>query len=306
MPGTRSARRALPRRSIVLRSPRPARRRRGPRSASAKVRPFGCGCERGRPDRGSSAPRRSPIGRCCVDPVLDVDEADRAEREAAVGHHRHVQREGEHVRVGRRAGGRAGRSRRPWRRRRRSAGSARTPSSSSVERRGSRRRRRGRTAAARRRGPSAPPRARRAAGCWGRCRGCGSPSQAPSRLWPQTRTTLPLTPVEAGAGEPGDRLGDVDRQPALGEAAEPPAGFARADRHRRGHLRLDEAGGDGVDRRSALGQLRRQRFDHPDHAGLRGGVVGLAGVAGDAPTSRRRRRCARWRRSSFCRRAGRR
>ena len=34
------------------------------------------------------------------DPVLDVDEADGAEREAAVRHHRHVQREGEHVRVG--------------------------------------------------------------------------------------------------------------------------------------------------------------------------------------------------------------
>ena len=34
------------------------------------------------------------------DPVVEVDEADRAEREAAVGHHRHVQREGEHVRVG--------------------------------------------------------------------------------------------------------------------------------------------------------------------------------------------------------------
>ena len=34
------------------------------------------------------------------DPVLDVDEADRAEGEAAVGHHRHVQREGEDVRVG--------------------------------------------------------------------------------------------------------------------------------------------------------------------------------------------------------------
>ena len=34
------------------------------------------------------------------DAVLDVDEADGAEGEAAVGHHRHVQREGEHVRVG--------------------------------------------------------------------------------------------------------------------------------------------------------------------------------------------------------------
>ena len=41
-----------------------------------------------------------PIAAVLVDPVLDVDQADRAEGEAAVGHHRHVQREGEHVRVG--------------------------------------------------------------------------------------------------------------------------------------------------------------------------------------------------------------
>ena len=32
---------------------------------------------------------------------------------------------------------------------------------------------------------------------------------------------------------------------------------------------------------SRFGQLRRHRFDHPDHARLRGGVVGLARVAGD-------------------------
>ena len=36
------------------------------------------------------------------DPVGDVDEADRAERERAVRHQRHVQGEGEHVGVGRR------------------------------------------------------------------------------------------------------------------------------------------------------------------------------------------------------------
>ena len=120
------------------------------------------------------------------------------------------------------AGGRAARSRRPWRRRRRASGSARTPARS-ARARGSRRRRPARRAAARRRGSSAPRRARRAAGCWAGCRACGSSSHAPSRLWPQTRTTLPLTPVEAGAGEPGDRLGDVDRQAALGEAAHPPA-----------------------------------------------------------------------------------
>ncbi len=34
------------------------------------------------------------------DLVLDVDEADGAEGEAAIRHYRHVQREGEHVRVG--------------------------------------------------------------------------------------------------------------------------------------------------------------------------------------------------------------
>jgi len=34
-----------------------------------------------------------------LDPILDVDQADGAEREAAIRHHRHMQREGEHVRV---------------------------------------------------------------------------------------------------------------------------------------------------------------------------------------------------------------
>ncbi len=63
--------------------------------------PFGCGCDLRRLD---------PQGELLADadpPVLgdlvgDVDEADRAERERAVRHQRHVQREGEHVGVGRR------------------------------------------------------------------------------------------------------------------------------------------------------------------------------------------------------------
>ena len=108
---------------------------------------------------------------------------------------------------------------------------------------------------------------------------------APSRLWPQTRTTLPLTPGEPG-GQPGDRLGDVDRQPALGEAAHPPAGLADGHRHRRGHLGLDEARSDGVDGHPALGEQRGERLHDADHARLGGGVVRLPGVAGD-PADRR-------------------
>ena len=48
---------------------------------------------------GPAAPRRADRA-VLEDPVLDVDEPDGAEREAAVGHHRHLQRKGEHVRVG--------------------------------------------------------------------------------------------------------------------------------------------------------------------------------------------------------------
>ena len=63
-----------------------------------KARPFGCGSIAvGRTRIEVLADGDRPV---LDDPVLEVDEADRAEREAAVGHHRHVQREGEHVRVG--------------------------------------------------------------------------------------------------------------------------------------------------------------------------------------------------------------
>ena len=66
---------------------------------SRRCWPFGCGAQLGR----AHAERQllaDPDPAVLGDPVLDVDQADRAEREAAVGHHRHVQREGEHVRVG--------------------------------------------------------------------------------------------------------------------------------------------------------------------------------------------------------------
>src|SRR5438105_6052999 len=57
--------------------------------------------------------------------------------------------------------------------------------------------------------------------------------------------------------------------------------LAGAHRHRRGHLRLDEPGRDGVDRLALLGEQRRQRVDDADHARLGGGVVGMAAVADD-------------------------
>ena len=85
----------------------------------------------------------------------------------------------------------------------------------------------------------------------------------------------------AGGGVPGDRLGDVDRQPALGHRVEPLADLAGGERHRRGHLRDDEAGRHGVDGDAVL-ELVGQRVDQPDDAGLGRGVVGLADVAGDA------------------------
>src|SRR3954451_21803470 len=40
----------------------------------------------------------------------------------------------------------------------------------------------------------------------------------------------------AGGGIPGDRLRDVDRQPALSHGIEPLTDLAGRERHRRGHL----------------------------------------------------------------------
>ena len=122
---------------------------------------------------------------------------------------------------------------------------------------------------------------------------------APSRLWPQTRTTLPVTPAEPGDGEPGDRLGHVDRQAALRHAVHPPAGLAEQQRHPRGHRGLDEARRDRVDRDArARRSTGASDCDQPDHAGLGGGVVGLPAVAGDAGDRGDRRRSGRRRASA--------
>ena len=61
----------------------------------------------------------------------------------------------------------------------------------------------------------------------------------------------------------------------------PLADLTGRERHGGGHLGHDEAGRDRVDR-DALLQLGGEAVDEADHAGLRGGVVGLADVAGDA------------------------
>src|SRR4029079_791702 len=49
-------------------------------------------------------------------------------------------------------------------------------------------------------------------------------------------------------GEPRDGLGDVHRQPALAHRVQPSSDLAGGERHGGGHLGLDEARGDGVDR----------------------------------------------------------
>ena len=90
---------------------------------------------------------------------------------------------------------------------------------------------------------------------------------APSRLWPQTRTTLPVTAAGGRRGQPGDRLRHVHRQAALGQAVHPAARLAEHQRHPRGHPGLDEAGRDRVDGDPALGeQPAPATCDQPDHA----------------------------------------
>ena len=49
-----------------------------------------------------------------------------------------------------------------------------------------------------------------------------------------------------------------------------------------GHGAGDETGRDQIRGHAALGVLRGDRFDHPDHAGLARGVIGLTRIAGDA------------------------
>ena len=99
-PRRRAASSPLPRR----RSWRPSQASSSPTRASvtiAKCGPSGAAASAVGADLQRQLARR-PRRPVLDDQVVDVDEADRAEREAAVGHQRHVQREGEHVRVGRR------------------------------------------------------------------------------------------------------------------------------------------------------------------------------------------------------------
>ena len=246
------------------------------------VRPLACGRRfSGRTVTSTVSP--TAIGAVRGDRVRQVHGADGGERERRVGHHPQVQREAEEVRVGQRHGvlGREAADRgvrrhvlAPDRRpaaRRNDAGRSRSPPPV-LRMPGSR---------------LTPGTAGSAARTeWQRRRRALDDArldrhQAPSIIWPQTRTTLPLTAVGAGAGEPGDRLGDVDGQAALAHRVEPAADLAGGERHGRGHLGLDEARRDGVDG-DAVGQLVRERVDQADDAGLGGGVVGLAEVAGDA------------------------
>ncbi len=130
------------------------------------------------------------------DRVLNVDEADGAEGEAAVCHHCHVQRESQHMRVGRGQRVAQGEAADP-----RVGGDLlgvgvdvgqgqldlgdllAAPRHKGEQRgAGDHRRRR--------------PRVERQDA--GRALECAGRHQAPSRLCPQTRTTLPLTPAEAG------------------------------------------------------------------------------------------------------------
>ena len=88
---------------------------------------------------------------------------------------------GRRARAGRwAAGGRAARSRRPWRRRRRRRARPGRPARVELELGDLPAADRAGRAAARRRGSSAPPRARRAAGCWAGCRACGSSIRLPA------------------------------------------------------------------------------------------------------------------------------
>ena len=71
------------------------------------VRPLGCGSSPVAHDPEVDAPRSTLTGRCWVIALARCTRPTGAERERRVGHQRHVQREGEHVRVGRAAGCRA-------------------------------------------------------------------------------------------------------------------------------------------------------------------------------------------------------
>src|SRR5699024_7925336 len=113
---------------------------------------------------------------------------------------------------------------------------------------------------------------------WISCRVIGSRSQQRLATHPHE---VAVHGGRSGVGVEGDRFGDVTGQSTLLQAGHQPARLAGEQRHRRGHLGLDEAGCHGVDRAAVLGQPRRTVVDHADHARLAGAVVGLADVAGN-------------------------
>ena len=72
-----------------------------------------------------------------------------------------------------------------------------------------------------------------------------------------------------GIGVPRDRLGDVDREPALAHRVEPPTDLSGREGHGRGHLGLDEARCHGVD-----GDALLQAVDPSEVFGLGRGTPG--------------------------------
>ena len=159
--------------------------------------------------------RPAQIGRCCSIPLPMCTSPSTRERERALGHDPHRQREREHVRVRRRQPVHRARSRRRRCSRTRWSRSIATSRTSSSVSGSSSPRRRGRARLPQQRHRH---RARVERG-QARRRGELATAHAPIRLWPQTRTTLPLTPPDAGLASQRDRLGDVDRQAALGDAS---------------------------------------------------------------------------------------
>src|SRR5438094_2761285 len=90
----------------------------------------------------------------------------------------------------------------------------------------------------------------------------------------------------------GVRQQERDHAGHVVRLSEPPEGnaaghrFPRLRRHGRGHVRLDEAGGHGIDGDRTRGHLPGHRLREADEARLARGVVGLARVAGE-PHDRR-------------------
>ena len=76
-------------------------------------------------------------------------------------------------------------------------------------------------------------------------------------------------------------LGDIDRQPALGQRVGAAEDFPLHEGDRRRHVGLDEAGSDGVDRGRTVGQRGGFSPHQPHDPGLGGRIVGLPLVPGD-------------------------